>query len=88
VIGFHSTMDRPDSVNRVAPPTTRVKKIIAAVTSNHSRTLNGLIPDDLAVAGIKADPAYQTRVQTTKMRTSHLSRLSDTGDDLNRNAFC
>ena len=53
VIGFHSTMERPDSVNRVAPPTTRVKKIIAAVASSHSRTARRSILDALAVSGIR-----------------------------------
>src|SRR5581483_1538346 len=38
VTGFHSTIDRPDSVNRVAPPTTSVATIIAAETRSHSRT--------------------------------------------------
>ena len=34
MIGFHSTIDRPDSVSRVAPPTIRVRKIIAAAASS------------------------------------------------------
>ena len=38
MIGFHSTIDRPDSVKRVAPPTIKVRKIIAAAASSHSRT--------------------------------------------------
>ena len=38
VTGFHSTIERPDSVSRVAPPTTSVRKIIAATASSHSRT--------------------------------------------------
>ena len=37
VIGFHSVIDRPDSVSRVAPPTTSVRKIIAATAQSHSR---------------------------------------------------
>src|ERR1044072_301412 len=36
VIGFHSTIDRPDSVSRVAPPTTTVTNISAATASSHS----------------------------------------------------
>ena len=35
--GFHSTIDRPDSVSRVAPPTTTVTTIRAATTSSHTR---------------------------------------------------
>src|SRR5215475_3411158 len=38
VTGFHSTIDRPDSVSRVAPPTTTVANIRAATASSHSRT--------------------------------------------------
>src|SRR6516162_11354140 len=38
VTGFHSTIDRPDSVSRVAPPTTTVTNIRAATASSHSRT--------------------------------------------------
>src|SRR5262245_23080173 len=38
VSGFHSTIESPDSVSRVAPPTINVSNIIAADTSNHSRT--------------------------------------------------
>src|SRR6266487_2902274 len=36
VTGFHSTIDRPDSVSRVAPPTTTVTNIRAATASSHS----------------------------------------------------
>ena len=36
VTGLHSTIDRPDSVSRVAPPTTTVSNISAATASNHS----------------------------------------------------
>src|SRR6476469_2481147 len=38
VTGFHSTIESPDSVSRVAPPTINVSNIIAADTSSHSRT--------------------------------------------------
>ena len=38
VTGFHSTIESPDSVSRVAPPTINVSKIIAAEISSHSRT--------------------------------------------------
>src|SRR5215510_167325 len=37
VTGFHSTIERPDSVRRVAPPTTNVATISAATASSHSR---------------------------------------------------
>ena len=37
VTGFHSTIDRPDSVSRVAPPTTKVRTISAATARSHSR---------------------------------------------------
>src|ERR1700704_1812783 len=42
VTGFHSTIDSPDSVSRVAPPTTRVTAISAATASSHSRRARGL----------------------------------------------
>jgi hypothetical protein len=54
VIGFHSTMDSPDSVNRVAPPTISVKKIIAAAASSQSRTARRSMFDTLAVSGMSA----------------------------------
>src|SRR6478735_1244867 len=38
VTGFHSTIESPDSVSRVAPPTINVSNIIAAEISSHSRT--------------------------------------------------
>ena len=37
VTGFHSTIDKPDSVSRVAPPTSSVTNISAATASSHSR---------------------------------------------------
>ena len=62
VIGFHSTIDRPDSVNRVAPPTIKVRKIIAAAASSHSRTATQLdfgrfrrLVHKCLLAGIGAD---------------------------------
>ena len=36
VTGFHSTIERPDSVSRVAPPTVTVTKIRVATASSHS----------------------------------------------------
>src|SRR5712691_7712266 len=38
VTGRHSTIDSPDSVSRVAPPTTSVASISAATTNSHTRT--------------------------------------------------
>src|SRR5262249_3739079 len=38
VTGFHSTIDSPDSVSRVAPPTTKVANMGAETASSHSRT--------------------------------------------------
>src|SRR6266446_3847549 len=46
VTGFHSTIDRPDSVSRVAPPTTTVTNIRAATASSHSRTARPRDADD------------------------------------------
>jgi len=37
VSGFHSTIESPDSVSRVAPPTTKVTNISAATVSSHKR---------------------------------------------------
>ena len=36
VTGFHSTIESPDSVSRVAPPTIKVTTISAATVHNHS----------------------------------------------------
>jgi len=38
VTGFHSTIDRPDSVSRVAPPTSTISAISAATANSHHRT--------------------------------------------------
>ena len=46
VTGFHSTIERPDSVSRVAPPTTTVKTISAATTSSHTRMARRMVGDD------------------------------------------
>src|SRR5205085_12545388 len=37
VTGFHSTIESPDSVSRVAPPTSSVATISAATRESHSR---------------------------------------------------
>src|SRR4051812_7014003 len=37
VTGFHSTIERPDSVSRVAPPTSTIAKMSAATAYSHSR---------------------------------------------------
>src|SRR5215813_671142 len=46
VTGFHSTIARPDSVSRVAPPTTTVTNIRAATASSHSRTARRRVSED------------------------------------------
>src|SRR5215475_8035827 len=46
VTGFHSTIDKPDSVSRVAPPTTTVTNIRAATASNHTRTARRRVSAD------------------------------------------
>src|SRR5262249_1864128 len=67
VTGFHSTIDRPDSVSRVAPPTTTVTNIRAATASSHSRTTRrrGAAKGARAVMGAFACPggpgAYKFR---------------------------
>jgi hypothetical protein len=37
VTGFHSTIESPDSVSRVAPPTSTITAISAATASSHAR---------------------------------------------------
>jgi hypothetical protein len=37
-MGFHSVIDRPESVSRVAPPTTTMPNTIKAVTSSQRAT--------------------------------------------------
>src|SRR5689334_8475264 len=39
VTGFHSTIDNPDSVSRVAPPTTTIRKISPATASSQTRMI-------------------------------------------------
>src|SRR5882762_5870493 len=38
VSGFHSTIESPDSVSLVAPPTRTIAKISPATTTSHSRS--------------------------------------------------
>ncbi len=38
VIGFHSVIDRPDSVSRTAPPTITIRKTSAATLHSQRRT--------------------------------------------------
>jgi hypothetical protein len=38
VTGFHSTIDKPDSVSRVAPPTSTMIAIRAATENSHHLT--------------------------------------------------
>ena len=37
-IGFHSVIDRPEPVSRVAPPTLTIRNTSAATASSHTRT--------------------------------------------------
>src|SRR4029077_16462985 len=41
VTGFHSTMDKPDSVSRVAPPTTTISAIRLATRNSQRRRPRG-----------------------------------------------
>jgi hypothetical protein len=41
VTGFHSTIDNPDSVSRVAPPTSTMTAISAATAISHHLTAPG-----------------------------------------------
>ena len=43
VTGFHSTIDSPDSVSRVAPPTSTMIAISAATPASHQRTARGSV---------------------------------------------
>jgi hypothetical protein len=36
--GFHSTIESPDSVSRVAPPTSTMAAIISAIVTSQTRT--------------------------------------------------
>src|SRR5262252_6801156 len=58
ITGFHSVIDRPESVSRVIPPTTTIRKIIAQQAKSHAATgpsffsvaALGAIPDRARVA--------------------------------------
>src|SRR6187551_1540285 len=79
VTGFHSTIESPDSVSRVAPPTTNVSTIIAADTSSHSRTgrkrtLDALIGSCIVLlAGDGAD--HIVRSDTPQLRGKTASHV-------------
>src|SRR5437660_6991570 len=53
VTGFHSTIDRPEPVSRVAPPTTKVTNINAATSHSHSRTARARL-GELATTSVMA----------------------------------
>src|SRR5205809_6394996 len=61
VTGFHSTIESPDSVSRVAPPTTRVTAISAATASSHSRRARGLDRGSEDDAGMITSVAWKRR---------------------------
>jgi hypothetical protein len=46
LIGFHSVIDRPDSVSRVIPPTTTINTTRAATTSSQRAMCNGRALDE------------------------------------------
>src|SRR6266536_4446979 len=54
VTGFHSTIDRPDSVSRVAPPTTTVTNIRAATASSHSLMARRRVSEHGARLGMRS----------------------------------
>src|SRR5208282_1449966 len=66
VTGRHSTIDRPDSVSLVAPPTSTMRKISAATESSHNRTARrwtvcaGELMGHAALAGMRSGPYRPT----------------------------
>src|SRR5262249_34580229 len=54
VKGFHSTIESPDSVSLVAPPTRTMAKINAATATSHSRSARLWEPEDAFVNIIRA----------------------------------
>ena len=43
ITGFHSVIDSPDSVSRVTPPTTIIRKIIPQQAKSHAATARGAL---------------------------------------------
>src|SRR6185437_10919082 len=79
VTGFHSTIERPDSVSRVAPPTMSVAKIMAAAQTSHSRTARSRSWDILngsAIGPLAGDGAdhivLRAASQMTARKLSHV----------------
>src|SRR5262245_25612723 len=65
VTGFHSTIERPDSVSRVAPPTTTVTTISAATASSHGLTARRRAGADGGTLAIRvADTALLVAART------------------------
>src|SRR5215467_4368000 len=56
ITGCHSVIDRPDSVRRVMPPTTTIRKIITQQTKSHAAT--GPVCLSFAVLGAVPDRAF------------------------------
>src|SRR5262249_15530484 len=52
VTGFHSVMESPDSVRRVAPPTSTMAKTSVATSHSHRRTTLGGWVKDLRMSSI------------------------------------
>ena len=83
--GLHSTIERPDSVSRVAPPTINVSRIIAAESRSHNRTGRKRDRDTFVglciglLAGDRADhivldaaPQLRARLSAMSIRTRKL----------------
>jgi hypothetical protein len=56
--GFHSVIDRPDSVSRVMPPTTTIRKINPQQQKSHTAT--GRSPTSAAALGATPEFAVLT----------------------------
>jgi len=59
VTGFHSTIESPDSVSRVAPPTSTISAIRAATKTSHTRMACGAEACCVGMVVISEKPAGQ-----------------------------
>ena len=64
VIGFHSVMERPDSVSRVAPPTTTIANTSAATHHSQRRKARGTTVPAVSSVKLREDWAVKLVINT------------------------
>src|ERR1700730_5799780 len=75
ITGCHSTIESPDSVTRVAPPTSTMRKIRPATASSHSRILCKC-PRDAETGSMDRDADAADAAKLAKLAVRHNAATS------------